>query len=123
MVADRLDLLRQALMVVLTVRISADVADDRACPDRLADASFTSAAAGLRRHTLSKILLIYDSAVRAVMSEVVNDDLRLRVNDLMRFAQQLRPSTVPPQFTPCLTRRLPPRSVVHATFARPVATF
>ena len=99
-VADRLDLLRQALMAVLTVGLSADVADDRACLDRLApvDVSFTSAAAGLRRHTLSSILLRYGSASRAVMSDMVNEDLRLWVNDLMRFAQQVRPLTVPPQF-------------------------
>lgn len=35
-VADRLDFLGQALMAVLAVGLSADVADDRACLDRLA---------------------------------------------------------------------------------------
>ena len=57
-VADRLDLLLQAPMAVLTVGLSADVADDRACLDRQApvDVSFTSAAASLRRHTLSSII-------------------------------------------------------------------
>ena len=98
-VVDRLDLLRQARMAIFTVGLSADVADDRACLDRLApvDASFISVAAGLRRHTLSNILLLSGSAAQVVMSEMMNDDLRLWVNDLMRFAQQVRPSTVPPQ--------------------------
>ena len=55
MVTDRLDLLHQALMAVLTIGLSSDVANDRACLDRLAPvaASFKSVAAS---HTPSNIL-------------------------------------------------------------------
>lgn len=71
MVADRLGFLRQALMAFLTVTLSPDVADEGAYLIRLApiDASFTSAAAGLRRHTLSNIILLSNFAARAEMSE------------------------------------------------------
>lgn len=96
-VADRVDFLLQALMMVLTVGDSANAADDRACLDRLApiDASFTLASASLRRRTLSNTFLLSGFAPRAVMSEMMNDDLRLWVNDLMRLAQQVRPSGRP----------------------------
>lgn len=59
MVADHLDLLRQARIVVLTLGLTADVGDDLACLDRLApvDASSTSTVEGLRRHTLSNIIV------------------------------------------------------------------
>ena len=98
MVADRLDFLRQALVAVLSVGFSLDSDGDRHCRERVAtiDAAFTSASADLRRHTLSNIILLSGPAARAVMSEMVNDDLRLWVNDLMRFAQQVRPPIVPP---------------------------
>ena len=71
-VVDRLDLLRQARMAIFTVGLSADVADDRACLDRLApvDASLTSAAVGLRRHTSSEIILLSGSAAPGVLSEM-----------------------------------------------------
>ena len=97
MVADRLDFLRQALVAVLSVGFSLDSDGDRHCRKRVAtiDAAFTSASADLRRHTLSNIILLSGSAARATMSEMVNDDLRLWVNDLMRFAQQVRPPMVP----------------------------
>ena len=77
MVADRLDVLHHALMAVLTIGFSAGVADDRACLNRLppVNASFTSAATGLRRHTQSNLIMLSGFAARDVMSEVVNDDL------------------------------------------------
>ncbi|CAN0494248.1 unnamed protein product, partial [Laminaria digitata] len=98
MVADRLEFLRQALVAVLTVGLSADVADDRSCLARIAsiDAAFVSASADLRRHTLCNGILLSGTAARAAMSDMVNDDLRLWVNDLTEFAQQVRPPTVPP---------------------------
>ena len=98
MVADRLDSLRQALVAVLSVGFSLDSDGDRYCRERVAtiDAAFASASADLRRHTLSNIFLLSGPATRAVISEMVNDDLRLWVNDLMRFAQQVRPPMVPP---------------------------
>ena len=97
-VADRLDFLRQALVAVLTVGLSAEVDEDRSCLARIAliDAAFVSASADLRRHTLSNVILLSGSAARAVMSDMVNNDLRLWVNELMKFAQQVRPPTVPP---------------------------
>ena len=51
MVADRLDIVHQVRMAVLTVGRFADFIDDSACPNRLPpiDARFTSASAGLRR--------------------------------------------------------------------------
>ena len=98
MVADLLDFLRQAHVAVLSVGFSLDSDSDRHCRERMAtiDAAFTSASADLRRHTLSNIILLSGPAARAVMSEMVNDDLCLWVNDLMRFAQQVRPPMVPP---------------------------
>ena len=89
MVADRLDFLRQALVAVLSVGFYLDSDGDRHCRERVAtiDAAFTTVSADLRRHTLSNIFLLSGSAARAIMNNMVNDDLRLWVNDLMRFAQ------------------------------------
>ena len=97
MVADRLDFLRQALVAVLSVGFSLDSDGDRHCREKVAtiDAAFTSTSADLRRHTLSNITLLPGPAARAVMSEMVNDHLCLRVNDLMRFPQKVRPPMVP----------------------------
>ena len=79
LVADRLDFMRQAFVAVLSVGFSLDSDGDRHCRERVAtiDAAFTSASANLRRHTLSNIILLSGSAARAVMSEMVNADLRL----------------------------------------------
>ena len=98
MVADRLGFLRQALVAVLSVAVSLDSDGDRHCRERVAtiDAAIKTASADLRRHTLSNIVLLSGSPARAVMSEMVNDDICLWVNDLMRFAQQVRPPMVPP---------------------------
>ena len=97
MVADRLDFMRQALVAVLSVGFSLYINGDRHCRERVAtiDAAFTSASAALRRHTLSNIVLS-GPAARDVMSEMVNNDLRLWVNDLVLFAQPVRPPMVPP---------------------------
>ena len=82
MVAGRLDFLRQALVAVLSVGFSLDSDGDRHCRERVAtiDAAFMSASADLRRQTLSNIILLSGSAARAVMSEMVNDNLRPWVN-------------------------------------------
>ena len=98
MVADRLDLLRHALVAVLSVGFSVDSDGDCHCRERVATihAAFTSASANQCRHTLRNMILLSGSATRAAMSEMVNDDLRLWVKDLMRFAQQVRPPMVPP---------------------------
>ena len=98
MVADSLDFLRQALVAVLSAGCFFGSDGDRYFRERVAtiDSAFKSASADLRRHTLSNIILLSGSATRAVMSEMVNDDIRRWVNDLMRFAQQVRPPMVPP---------------------------
>lgn len=77
--------------MVLTVGLSADVTDDRAYLDRLApvDASFTFATAILCRHTFSNTMLPSSSVARADTTKMVNEDLGLWVNDLMRFAEQI----------------------------------
>ena len=64
MVADRLDFLRQALVAVLPVAFFIDSDGDRHRREKVAtiDAAFTSASADLRRHTLSNIILLSDSA-------------------------------------------------------------
>ena len=84
MVADRLDFLRQSLVAVLSVGFSLHSDVDRHCRERVAtiDAAFTTASADLRRYTLSDIILLSVSAARAVMSKMVNDDLRLQLKDL-----------------------------------------
>ena len=95
-VADRLDVLRQALTAFFTSELSADIADD-ACLERLApvDALFTSAAAGLRRHTLCNVILSFRRA--SCYERNINGNICLWVSDLLRFAQQVCPSTVAPQ--------------------------
>ena len=61
-------------MAVLTVGLSADVAD-HACVNQQApvDASFTC----LRHRTLTNIITLSGSAARAVLSEMMSDALRL----------------------------------------------
>ena len=117
MVADRLDFYHQALVAVLSVGVFLDSDGDRHCRERVAtiDAAFTSASAELRRHTLDNIILLFGSAARAVMSEMVNDDLRLWVNDLMQFAQKVRPPMVPPPLD--FTFSMPPVSSFKRTIA------
>ena len=54
MIADRLECLRSALVAILTIGLSSDIADDVPCLQRVntISESFTSAAASLRTHTL-----------------------------------------------------------------------
>lgn len=77
--SDRLHFLRQATISVLAVRLLADVADDRAGLEQVetVDSSCTSAAAGLYRHTLRNNILHTGTAARNVMSEIVDDVLRM----------------------------------------------
>ena len=83
-------------MAILTVVFSLDSDGDRHRRKRVATigTAFTSASADLRRHTLGNNILLSGYVARAVMSEIVNDDLRLWVNDLGRFAQQVRPPII-----------------------------
>ena len=53
MIADHLECLRSALVAILTIGLSSDIADDVPCLQRVntTSESFTSAAASLRAHT------------------------------------------------------------------------
>ena len=117
MVADRLDFLRQALCGDPVCWVFPRQRRRPPLPERVAtiDADFTSASVDLRRHTLSNIILLSGSAAWAVMREMITDDLRLWVNDLMRFAQQVRPPMVPPPFD--FTFSMPPVPSFNRTSA------
>ena len=89
MVADRLDLLRLAVVAILSVSLLPGVADDRPCLARvnaLGDA-FTVAVMGLRAHTVSNYSMLCD---------MVNRDIALWVSEPMRAAQRSSPAVVPP---------------------------
>jgi len=81
MIADRLECLRSALVAILTIGLSSDIADDVPCLQRVntISESFTSAAASLRTHTLCNMGHLSSRAARRVMSDMVNGDLRLWV--------------------------------------------
>ncbi|MEP5245426.1 MAG: hypothetical protein ABJ111_00040, partial [Alphaproteobacteria bacterium] len=98
MVADRLELVRSALIGVLSVLLSPSAAADRPYLERLAPLSsaVSSASADLRTQTLCNYASLSNAKARSVMCEMVNHDLRLWVNDLMRFALSSQPPLVPP---------------------------
>ena len=116
-VVERVDFLRQALMTVATVGPSANVAGDRPWLDRLApiDASLTSASAGLRRHAPS-IIVLSGFAARAVLSEMVNDGLRLWDNDPMRSPSKCVRRQCHLCLAPRSTRHLRLRSLAPVPF-------
>ena len=57
MIADRLELLRSAIVAVLSVGLASDVGDDSACLAQVVarSTSFTAVAAQLRTYVLSKL--------------------------------------------------------------------
>ena len=98
MVADRLDLLRLAVVAIFSVGLSPGVADDLPCPARvnaLGDA-FTVAVMGLRAHTFSNYSMLSVPEAHAVLCDMVNRDIALWVSELMRAAQRSSPAIVPP---------------------------
>ena len=98
MVADRLDLLRLAIVAILSVGLSPRVADDLPCLARvnaLGDA-FTVAATGLRAHTFSNYSMLSVPEAHAVLCDIINRDIALWVSELMRAAQRSSPDVVPP---------------------------
>ena len=98
MVADRLDLLRLAVVAILSVGLSPGVADDLPCLARvnaLGDA-FTVAVMGLRAHTFSNYSMLSVPEAHAVLCDMVNRDIALWVSELMRAAQRSSPAIVPP---------------------------
>ena len=116
MIADRLECLRSALVAILTIGLSADIADDVPCLQRVntISESFTSAAASLRTHTLCNMGHLSSRGARRVISDMVNGDLRLWVSQLMRDAQQAKPAEVrPPPGTVFDMPPLPALSLIH----------
>ena len=97
MVADRLDVVSSALIGVLSVGLVPSVDADRPCLERLAPltAAFSSASADLRTHTLCNYASLSSAKASSVMWEMANHDLRLWVNDIMRFALTSQPPMVP----------------------------
>ena len=59
-------------------------------------ASFTVVAAQLRTRILNNYTNLSTPAARGVMCDMVNNDPRLWVNELVRFVHQVRPDVVPP---------------------------
>ena len=98
MTADRLELFRSAIVAVLSIGLASGVGDDSACLARVAAlcASFTAAAAELRAHILKNYTNLSTSAARGVICDMVNHNLRLWVQELVRFANQVRPEVIPP---------------------------
>ena len=98
MVADRLDLLRLAVVAVLSVGHSPEISDDRLWLDRVSVLSYAFAAVvyKLRSHNICNYGVLANDWARHVMIDGVNTDLRLWVNDLMLAAQQSSPVVVPP---------------------------
>ena len=83
---------------LLSVRLLPSLDADRPCLERLAplSAAFSTASAHLRTHTLCNYASLSSAKARTVMCEMVNHDLRLWANDLMRFALTSQPPVVPP---------------------------
>ena len=98
MVADRLDLLRLAVVAILSVGLSPGVADDLPCLARvnaLGD-TFTVAVMGLRAHTFSNYSMLSVPETHAVLCDMANRGIALWVSELMRAAQRSSPAVIPP---------------------------
>ena len=98
LIADRLELLRSAILTVLSAGLSSDVVDDSAGLARVAAlcASFTAVVAQRRTYIFNNYTNLSTPAARGVMCDMVNNDPRLWVNELVRFVHQVRPDVVPP---------------------------
>ena len=97
-VSDRLDLLRLAVVAILSVDLSPGVADDLPCLARvnaLGDA-FTVAVMGLRAHTFSNYSMLSVPNAHAVLYDMINSDIALWVSELMRAAQRSSRAVFPP---------------------------
>ena len=98
MVADRLDLLRLAVVSILSVGLSTGVADDLPCLARvnvLGD-EFSVTVTSLRAHTFSNYSMLSIPAAHGVLCDTVNPDIAVWVSELMRAAQQSPPAVVLP---------------------------
>ena len=78
-VADRLDLLRLAVVAVLSIGLSPEISDDRLCLDQVSVLSDALAAVvyKLRSHTLCNLGMLANDGARCVMIDMVNTNLRL----------------------------------------------
>ena len=116
MITDRLELPWSAIAAVLFVGLSSGVSDDSSCLARVAalSACFTTVAVQLRRHILTNYTNPSTPADRGVMREMVVNDLRSWVHDLVRLAHQVRPEVVlPPPCTVLDTPPVPVLSLIH----------
>ena len=98
MVTDRLDLLRLAVVAILSAGLSPAVTDDLlrlARANALGDA-FTVAVMGLRAPTFSSYSMLSVQEAHAELCDMVNRDIDLWVSELMRAAQRSSPAVVPP---------------------------
>ena len=98
MVADRLDLLRLAVVPIISVDLSPGVANDLPClvrVDALGDA-FTVAVTGLRAHTHSNYSIVYVPEAHVVLCDMINRDIALYLSDLTRAVQRSSPAFVTP---------------------------
>ena len=98
MVADRLDLLRLAVVSIIFVGLSPGVADDFPCLARvnaLGDA-FTVSVMGLRAPTFSNYIMLSVPEAHAVLCDMVHREIAWWVSELMRAAQRSSPAVVSP---------------------------
>ncbi len=107
MIDDHLELLRSAIVAAFSAGLASDVSDDSACLARVAalSASSTAVAAYLRTHVLINYTNLSTPAARGVICDMINHDLRVWVQDLVRFAYQVHPEVYPHLLVRCSTRR------------------
>jgi len=98
-VADRFDLLRQALGSVLRLGFKDTVARDALCLARThkIDACFVDASMSLRAHVLKHYSFLSGAETTKILGNMINEDLRLWVGDLTRTVQAEYSATVPPE--------------------------
>ena len=98
MVDNRLDLLRLAVVSILSVGLSPGIAGDLPCLARvnaLGDA-FSVAVMSLRVHTFRNYSMLSIPAAHGVLCDMINHDFALWVSELIRAAQRSSPAVVPP---------------------------
>lgn len=119
-IADRLELVRSALVGVLSVGLSQTAEADPPCPERLAplSATFTAASADVRTHTLCNYTSLSSAKGKRVMCDMVNHDLRPWVNELRRFTLRNQLPVVPPPPDTMLEQPPIPVSDCASTFCR-----
>ena len=89
-VADRFDLLRQALGAILSLGLKDTVAADALCLTRThkLGACFVDASTSLRAHVLKCYNFFGGRETTKNLGDMINDDLRLWIGDLTRMVHQ-----------------------------------